>query len=105
MSVKLFESSNLGVSLTSIVCDDGNVYFKVRDVAEFLGYENTRDAIGRHVWEEDRLELRSLPTFDEGGGLAASLQGTQPQTVFITELGLYQLIFGSELESAKNFKR
>ena len=102
MSVKLSESWNLGVKLMSIVSDDGNVYFKARDVAEALGYENT--TIIRHVWEEDRLNLQSLPTNSERVGLADALRGIHPQTVFISESGLYQLIFGSELPSARNFK-
>ena len=56
MSVKLFESEILGVSLTSVVSDDGEIYFKAKEVATALGYANSDEAIRRHVWEEDRFE-------------------------------------------------
>ena len=105
MSVKLFENEILNVSIESFISEDNEIYFKARDVAEALGYENTRDAIIRHVWEEDRLNLQSLPTNSERVGLVDALRGIHPQTIFISESGLYQLIFGSELPSARNFKR
>ena len=40
MSVKLFESEMLNASLTSVVSDDGEIYFKAKDIATALGYEN-----------------------------------------------------------------
>ena len=56
MSVKLFESEVLNASLTSVVCEDGEIYFKAKDVATALGYEKPANAIDRHVWGENNFE-------------------------------------------------
>ena len=75
MSVRLFESEVLGVTLTSLVCDDGEIYFKAKDVAEALGYADTDKAIRNHVWEEDKFEwcvIRSNLACEAG------LVGTHP---------------------------
>lgn len=68
-------------------------FFVGKDVAEILGYSNTRDALYRHVDGEDK-DVVKLDT----------LGGTQKMTI-INESGLYSLIFSSKLESAKRFKR
>lgn len=68
-------------------------FFVGKDVAEILGYSNTRDALYRHVDGEDK-DVVKLDT----------LGGIQSQTI-INESGLYSLIFSSKLESAKRFKR
>ena len=52
MSVQLFESEVLNVSLTSVVSDDGEVYFKAKHVAMALGYADLKDAVQRHVWSK-----------------------------------------------------
>lgn len=66
--------------------------FVGKDVASILGYSNVRDAIAKHVDEEDK-----------GVAKCDTLGGKQNFTV-INESGLYALIFGSKLESAKQFK-
>ena len=68
-------------------------FFVGKDVAEILGYSNTRDSLYRHVDGEDK-DVVKLDT----------LGGKQSQTI-INESGLYSLIFSSKLESAKRFKR
>ena len=60
MSVKLFESEILGVSLTSLVRDDEEIYFKAKEVAEPLGYSDPKDAVQKHVWEENKFEWRVI---------------------------------------------
>lgn len=57
-------------------------------------YSNTRNAILQHVDSEDALK-QGVP----------DSQGFIQQTTLINESGLYSLIFGSKLESAKIFKR
>ncbi|HAR3417320.1 TPA: phage antirepressor [Staphylococcus aureus] len=76
---------------------DNEPYFVGKDVAEILGYSNTRDALSKHVDEDDKeiltsrnMTLENLPN----RGLTA-----------VNESGLYSLIFSSKLESAKRFKR
>ena len=61
-------------------------------MAEALGYGRTADAIRQHVKEEDKLTRCFADS------------GQNRQMYIINESGLYALIFGSKLESAKRFK-
>ena len=72
---------------------DGEPWFVGKDVAAALGYENTRDALSRPVDDDDKNTV-----VIHGG-----IQGN-PNMVIITESGVYALIFGSKLDSAKRFK-
>lgn len=63
-------------------------------IAEALGYANTKDAIQKHVDEEDKNTV----------AISDGKRGN-PNQVIINESGLYSLIFGSKLESAKQFKK
>ena len=62
-------------------------------MAQALGYSNTRDALNKHVDDEDKLESR----------IATS--GQNRKVIIINESGLYSLIFSSKLQQAKTFKR
>lgn len=72
---------------------DGNPYFVGKDIAEILGYKNTKDALSKHVDSEEKR-----------GSRIATPSGTQTMTV-INESGLYSLILSSKLPDAKKFKR
>ncbi|HCU8608011.1 TPA: Bro-N domain-containing protein, partial [Staphylococcus aureus] len=66
---------------------DNEPYFVGKDVAEILGYSNTRDALSKHVDEDDKEILTSRNTTLENlpnRGLTA-----------VNESGLYSLIFSS----------
>ena len=87
--------------ITVIKCKD-DIWFRGRDVARSLGYEKTRNAILRHVEDEDKTTLEVLK---RGAPFQGPPEHGQAVTIFINESGLYSLIFGSRLESAKVFKR
>ena len=70
----------------------GEAYFVGKDVADALGYTNSRKALADHVDDEDK-----------GVTKCDTLGGKQTFTV-INESGVYSLIFGSKLEQAKEFK-
>lgn len=72
---------------------DGNPYFVGKDVAEILGYKNTKDALLKHVDDDDKL----------GSQIATS--GQRRLMTVINESGLYSLILSSKLPDAKKFKR
>lgn len=72
---------------------DDEPWFVGKDVAEALGYQNASKALADHVEEWDKLNNESLSSLGQRGGW------------LINESGLYDLIFGSKLESAKRFKR
>lgn len=92
--IKIFENTEFGKVRT--VSIDGEPWLVGKDVAAALGYGNTRDALIAHVDEEDRtvIQKSEIPTFDiPNRGLTV-----------INESGLYALVFGSKLPSAKRFK-
>lgn len=70
-------------------------WFVGKDVAEALGYSNTRDALIRHVDVEDKTSV----VIPDGGSNYKS------KITIINESGLYSLILSSKLETAKKFKK
>ena len=87
--------------ITIIKCRD-EIWFKGKDIAKALGYEKTRNAILKHVDDDDKSILEVLR---RGPQIRAPFKNEQGGSIFINESGLYSLIFGSKLESAKVFKR
>lgn len=76
---------------------DNEPWFVANDVANVLGYANQRDALSKHVDDEDKITLTSQNATLENipnRGLSA-----------INESGLYSLILSSKLPQAKDFKR
>lgn len=89
--IKVFSNEEFGkVRVLNI---DNEPWFVGRDVAEVLGYSNTRDAISKHVDEEDK-----------GVAKCDTPSGAQQMTI-INESGMYSLILSSKLPNAKKFKR
>lgn len=89
--IRIFDSPEFGEVRTVMI--DGEPWFVGKDVASALGYKNTRQALSTNIEDDDR-GVHSIDT----------PSGTQQMTV-INESGLYSLIFGSKLDSAKKFKR
>jgi prophage antirepressor-like protein len=72
---------------------NGEPYFVGKDVADVLGYNDTNQAVRKHVDDEDKLTRQ----FDGSG--------QKRNMTIINESGLYALILGSKLPQAKEFKR
>lgn len=89
-NLTIYENEEFGTVRTVVV--DGEPWFVGKDVAESLGYSNTRDALAKRVDEEDK-----------GVANCDTLGGNQNLTI-INESGVYALIFGSKLPNAKKFK-
>ena len=70
-------------------------YFVGKDIADILGYSNTRKAIQDHVDEEDK----------KNGVTIRDSIGRNQDAIVINESGLYSLIMSSKLPNAKKFKR
>ena len=87
--------------ITVIKCRD-EIWFRGKDIAKALGYEKTRNAILKHVNDDDKSILEDLR---RGPQIRAPFKNEQGGSIFINESGLYSLIFRSKLESAKVFKR
>ncbi len=87
----IFKNPEFGEVRTLLI--NNEPYFVGKDVCEVLGYSNSRKAIKDHVDEED---VTKRDTLTKGGN---------QEVTFINESGLYSLVFGSKLDSAKKFKR
>lgn len=85
--------SNPGFGEIRTVIIDGEPWFVGKDVCRALGYVDQYSGVRKNVDAEDK---RGCPV--------GSTSGIQETTV-INESGLYSLIFGSKLESAKKFKK
>lgn len=92
-NIQLFTSAEFGDIRT--IKDADAIYFVGKDVAEVLGYTNTRKALADHVDPEDKKD---------GVTIRDSI-GRDQTPVVINESGLYSLVLSSKLPSAKRFKR
>lgn len=93
MELQIFQNAEFGSVRTADI--NGVPYFVGKDVAEILGYSNTRKALLDHVDEEDKTD---------GVTIRDSI-GREQAPVLINESGLYSLILSSKLPNAKKFKR
>lgn len=91
-----FDNSNFG-AIRSLVDDNGNPWFVGKDVAQALGYSDTKSALSDHVEAEDKHIIQK--------GQIATLDIPNRGLTIINESGLYSLVMGSKLPSAKEFKR
>lgn len=91
--LQIFKNAEFGSVRTIMV--EGEPYFVGKDVAEILGYSNTRKALADHVDEEDKMD---------GVTIRDSI-GREQNPVCINESGLYSLILSSKMPNAKRFKR
>ena len=108
--LQIFKSEEFGEVRTVTI--NNAPWFVGKDVAMALGYSNTKDALKTHVTEEDKRILQRSKI--------ATIENHLPKEVFpvnfvsgdipnrgltiINESGLYALIFGSKLETARRFK-
>ena len=90
--LQIFENPEFG-SIRTITINN-EPWFVGKDVAEVLGYSNPRDALSRHVDDEDKNTVVN-PDGNRGN----------PNMTIINESGLYSLILSSKLPTAKQFKR
>lgn len=92
--LKVFQNEEFG-EVRSLVIDD-EPWFVGKDVAKALGYSNSSKAVINHVENEDKI--MQMLAHSQNGNVVKT------QTTLINESGVYSLIFGSKLPSAKKFK-
>lgn len=92
-NLQIFKNEELGE--VRVVTIEDEPWFVGKDVAELLGYSNPRDAVGKHVDEEDKVD----------GVAIRDSMGREQYPVLINESGLYSLVLSSKLPTAKKFKR
>lgn len=89
--IQTFKNDEFGQVRTTTI--NGEPWFVGKDVTDILGYSNPRDALAKHVDDDDRNTV----AIRDGKG--------NPNQTIINESGLYALIIGSKLPAAKKFKR
>nr|DAG48759.1 MAG TPA: hypothetical protein [Caudoviricetes sp.] len=96
--IQIFNNPEFGEVRT--VSIDGEPWFVGRDIALALGYSNTKDALAKHVDDDDK----KMGSQNATPSIKDSL-GRDQYPVFINESGLYSLVLSSKLPTAKKFKR
>lgn len=91
-NMTVFESPEFGTIRTVEL--DGAPWLVGKDVAAALGYSNPRDALAKHVDDEDKNTV----------AICDGTPGNPNQTI-INESGLYSLVLSSKLPTARKFKR
>lgn len=88
--IRVFEHEKFGKVRAVVI--DGEPWFVAKDVAVILGYNNPRDAVRNHVYDDDK----GVEKIDTPGG--------KQKFTIVNESGIYSLIFGSRKTDAKEFK-
>ena len=100
-NIQIFSNPQFGNIRTTGTPDEP--WFCAADVCKALGYNNGRDAVAKHVDTPDVAKR------DIGVRTGTRADGTPAyqtvSTTFVNESGLYALIFGSKLPTAKAFKK
>ena len=90
--LQIFCNKEFGQVKTTVI--NGEPWFVGKDVADALGYSNTRDTLRIHVDTDDK---NTVAIHDGNKG--------NPNQIIINESGLYSLILSSKLPGVKKFKR
>ena len=106
MLEKKFTNEDLGIEMNSYTDNRQNIWFRGKDVAQILGYSDTKQAIRKQVSAENKIIQLSRTT-------SVGVVKTRPQQndtrgkycTFINEPGFYELVFSSKLEFAKKFRQ
>ena len=93
VTMQVFNNETFGNVRVKMINDEP--WFMGRDVCKALGYVNNRKALQDHVDTEDKRD---------GVTIRDSI-GRMQKGIVVNESGLYSLILGSKLDSAKDFKR
>ena len=91
-NIQIFNSPEFGDIRTVVI--NNEPWFVGIDIAKALGYKKPTSAVTANVDEGDSLR--------QG---VSDANGHKQTAIVINESGLYSLIFGSKLESAKKFKK
>ena len=77
-----------------IVDNNEMIFFNAKETSDALGYASHLDAIKQHTKKIDRVQLRYINSTNKSG---------HPDSLYLTEAGLYKLILRSKLPSAELF--
>ena len=98
-----YKNENLKVEMNCYLDDGNDIWFRGKEIAEILGYKNTRKAIIDHVDDFDKKLMDHKIRLNSRSNDSLPLEKTY-KCFFINESGCYSLILSSKLPSAKLFK-
>ena len=93
--IQVFNNPEFGEIRTTEI--NGEPWFVGKDVAEALGYSDTKSALADHIDNDDKQIVQR--------GQITTLAIPNRGLTIINESGLYSLILSSKLPGAKKFKR
>ena len=94
-NMEIFNNEEFGEVRAIVI--NGEPWFVGRDVAESLGYANTKDALITHTDPEDRQILKR--------SAEATFEIPNRGLTIVNESGLYSLILSCQLPKGKRFKK
>ena len=86
-----------------IIKSTENIWFRAKQISDILGLGNCRDAVGRHVDDDDKNTYENLVLSKCRENRHS--KSTNSQSIYINESGLYSLILSSKIPSARKFKQ
>ena len=98
MKLQKYNNNILQCNIGCFINDDNEIYFRGKDVANFLSYGNTTQAININVDDDDKWKLEEICNLSD-----RCLTSNEKNTIYINESGLYSLILRSNKEEAKIF--
>ena len=99
-----YKNDELKVDINCYVDNEKEIWFRGKEIAKILGYENTNRAIRKHVDDFDKkLVDFKIKCENSRGTKTVPLEKTY-KCFFINESGFYSLILSSKLPTAKAFK-
>ncbi len=82
------------IMINNVICDNNNIiWFQAKKITLALGYKDTKDALRRHILKNDKKFISEI-------NHSFNIK-IQPKTLYITNYGLYKLIYCSKLPKAK----
>lgn len=100
--ISLFNNESLNVIIKTIVDNNDVIWFRAKDIALFLGHENTKRAVIKFVKDKYKIRLGDIETHTKGTE-PVPLEANAKNTIYIKEFGLYQLILSSKTPEAELF--
>nr|AFS51929.1 DekiORF51 [Dendrolimus kikuchii nucleopolyhedrovirus] len=101
-SLDKFQFANLDLEIVTVKDDDsGQLWMLANPFARVLDYTNARNAVSKFVSDNNQICYNNIKAH-RSEALASSLH---PQSKFINRAGLFELIQGSKMPRAQEFKR
>ena len=102
--MRIFESDGLKVKVRTTPDKNGEPLFMAKDVALSMDYMDAKRAVLTHVSDGYKVRQGEIGAVTKGGDSYPFAQ-IHPNTIFVREPGLYELIFSSHLPIATRFRK